>query len=136
MRFSYCTSLQNLDEELCDLLEDLCEGYVIASIRIIESDPDAFPCCIACGKFLHFPADLLRCPVNGPRGIVERGGGHALELACFQAAQRRRDGKESYVCVDLENEGKLKIYVKTAGKLKDPLADTVGEGAESCGCGI
>jgi hypothetical protein len=128
-----------------DLLEGLAEGIVRANIATIERSPEDFPCCCGCGDFKLVPTrvlpatlapDLLK--VRGPKGLCTAKQGNAFELACFQCAQRRRDGDEgATVEVAIDDDGMLCGYViRTDGKDDEDMIKYLPAPERNCGdCG-
>ena len=90
-----------------DLLEAICEGYVRANQIQIRSCPDAFPCCLGCGKYRYVPPRNCRvmhwrtgkqvdpnCQhVHGAFPLDKRQMGTCIDLACMLCAIfREKDG--------------------------------------------
>ncbi len=134
-------------DNCCDVLEALAEGIVLANMVEIgtEDDDAAFPCCVKCGGFKIMPE---RAEIDCARKIVERGGGNAIALVCYQVAQRRREGGDPKCDVVIEHverngvkvQGKYHPKIRTPDRDKpnedlfiDPLEGLEVEG--DCGCG-
>jgi hypothetical protein len=97
MSFGYAVIDPHME---ADLLEGLCEGYVRANQIQILADPDAYPCCIGCGKYRYIPPKNCRiwhwrtgrevdpnCQhVHGAYPLDRRKMGTCIDLACMLAA--------------------------------------------------
>lgn len=155
MRISH--TIPDSDIELaCDCMEEVFEGVIESMRREIEQDPDAFPCCTHCGEFCQFPSPGFPAPgytpilidgrtlhVRNVAEIVRGGGGNSVDLACFQAAQRRRRGSDPYcsVVVNHDGHGNFTALVRNSDKHKEEARRNIIEpavspdDAQACGCG-
>ncbi len=154
MRISY--NIPDSDIELtCQALEDICEGVIEAMVKEIDVAPDDFPCCNHCGEFCLWPAPGF--PVDGfthilapgrtvhvrnATEIVRGGGGSTIDLACFQAAQRRRRKADPYcgVAIDYDKNGNYTALVQNSDKHENPekhglIEPAVEPDQDQCGCG-
>jgi len=129
-------------EQSKHVLDALAEGVVEANRTIIDDDPDAYPCCCGCGDFkLVTQRAVPRVSVGtvqGPRALTKSKMGNAFELACFQCAQRRREGDTgAYVDVNVDDAGNLCCEViREEGEVEnmDKYAPQRNCEGDSCGC--
>lgn len=131
-------------EQAKHVMDALAEGVVEANRAVIDSNPDAFPCCCGCGDFKlvkqRAVPKIAVGRVQGPRALSKSKQGSAFELACFQCAQRRREGdSNAYVDVNVDEQGNLScVVVREKGEDEDmekyaPHAACEGD---ACGCGV
>lgn len=135
-------------DHCCTLLEALAEGVVLADMIEIQAEDDdgVFPCCIKCGKFKVM---IDRNEIDCARSLVERGGGNAFALVCYQVAMRRIEGgdggsRSDVVIEHVERNGQVvkgqyRPLIRTQNREtgEDEFIDPL-EGLEqmsSCGCG-
>jgi hypothetical protein len=132
------------DRHALALAEALAEGIVRANMETIEVDPDSFPCCCGCGEYKLAALFLdvgtfLHLQVKGPQSLETSKIGTAFDLACFQCAQRRREGEDdAYVKVSRDEHGYLKcVVMRTKGACEDMEVHAPKHGAcdgEACDC--
>lgn len=138
------------DDHALDLLMAHADGLAQANIVTIDREPDAYPCCCGCGGFKldgYAPSSPRRAVANlETQGALElRAAEHgtAFDLACFQCAQRRREGEE-HAWVEISQDPatrELVCIVRRPDKGEDEdedmrkYAPTRNCSGESCGCG-
>lgn len=126
------------------LLEAMAEGVVLGNMATIERSPDDFPCCCGCGDFVLEPLRVL--PVTAALDLVRADGatrlcatkkGNAFELACYQCAQRRRDGDDgATVEVAVDDQGLLQCFVLRTEKDDEDMSKYLPAPVRNCGpCG-
>lgn len=120
-------------EHEADCLEALCEGFVRANQIMIRAQPDAYPCCLGCGKYRYvepkncrvFDWKRGRAPrvdpncqhVWGAYGLHKRKAGTCIDLACMMAAIYREKEDEPKARVVIEHQfGDKIIDVDEAGE--------------------
>lgn len=113
-------------EHAIKLAEAFAEGCVRANIVTVEQAPeDSYPCCVGCGGFVLeritvTPRSLGRLQVQGAQELRASKNGHALDLACYQCAQRRLEGEEdATVAIEIEQDGTLTCAVLRPSKEED-----------------
>lgn len=126
------------------LLDAWAEGLVRANRATIDRDPEAYPCCCGCGGFKLVPLKMtpnliIGLVARGPNGLKRAKRGNAFELACFQCAQRRREGDEEAVVVTRTDEcGLLECWVlRTQGddeNMTKYLPEALQCEGDACGC--
>lgn len=163
MSFGYGVTSPHME---ADLLEALCEGFVRANQIQIRTEPDAFPCCLGCGKYKYVPP--RNCRVYNIRGEIrdpncqhvygafpldKRQMGTCIDLACMLCAiYREKDGDAgARVLIDhqLDDEGNgipgmyHALVRKGDGEIVDPQkkAHQPQEGMSvggppACECGV
>lgn len=143
-RMSYGYAVVHPEME-ADLLEALCEGFVRANQVQIRCDPEAFPCCLGCGRYRYVPPANCRvwhwrtgrsvdpnCQhVHGAFPLDRRKMGTCIDLACMLAAvYREKEGDPTCrVIVDhqLDEDGNgipgkyHAMVMKTDGEIVDPV---------------
>lgn len=106
-------------KEMCEVLESLCEGFVQAHVAEIGKDPDAFPCCVKCGKFVcvadgsFFPgATGLSTPKNvhkqpGRNYFRNHQGWPGSEIAATVAQRNHQGWPGSEIAATVANPTKV-----------------------------
>ena len=108
-------------EHEADLLEGLCEGIVRANQIQIRAEPEAYPCCLGCGKYKYVEPESCQffdwrgsrasrtidrnCQhVFGAYPLDKRRRGTCIDLACMLCAIYREKGDDLKAQVIIEHQ--------------------------------